>query len=278
MSNKIKSLSQLEKLDYNSLSKYRSQIVSSTLSMDKIKELFPYPKILFTSQEINKMTVQEREAFKKEHRERKEAVDRKRKKMYDDQFVGIPIDWINRRLSQLYKEIPKKVKYKRQLDLLAKAKASAISAKHKNLIDFYTYQIETSSEDDVLSIIKYKFPALWYLGAKQFVSKIIRALGGKRYYKSGNKVSGSVYYELTNRDRIRVSDHELPETDYRHNKRLLGISGNWIELVLDHPKPFSELQKEVLKKIYDEIGESEETEDYIKETEQIISKIAQMRL
>ncbi len=39
MSNKIKSLSQLEKLDYNSLSKYRSQILSGITPMDKIERL-----------------------------------------------------------------------------------------------------------------------------------------------------------------------------------------------------------------------------------------------
>jgi hypothetical protein len=148
-------------------------------------------------------------------------------------------------------------RFEKYLLLLEEAKASSISNKNKKEIDWAIDGIKEGKDfmgNDANEIVRYKLPKLWYMGAKQYVSGIIRRLGGSRYHKSGKDVSGSVYYKLPNGDSIRLSDHELPETETRKHNRSIGIGGDWIEFVLDNPKPFSELKTEILERLLEDIG------------------------
>lgn len=117
---------------------------------------------------------------------------------------------------------------------------------------------------------------MWYLGAKQFVTNIVKHLGGTKYHKSQKDVTGSVYYNLPNTDSVRISDHHLPDTETRAAKRQAGIGGKWIEIVLDEPKPFSILKEEVLQTLIDGIGTGDMTNIFKKETEGLTKAINNM--
>lgn len=84
--------------------------------------------------------------------------------------------------------------------------------------------------------------AAWYTGAKQYACRIIRKAGGKRYRKSGKSVAGSVYYELQNGRTIRISDHQLPQTEQRQYNSEMGIGGKWWQVVLDSAVPMAEVE------------------------------------
>ena len=260
-----KSQQELEKMSYAELSDFRSQITKNTKSRFEIAQTLPYPKSLndLSYQEIQSMTKEEKERFKSEYQNRKQEIVKKREEEYQKQFIKTSIDWIDSRLSALYDELPNEIKYKEVLDYLREAKASAISISHKKMIDYYISEIINGK--DVANIIRYELPAIWYMGAKQFVSTLIKKLGGKRYHKSEKTVRGSVYYKLPNHKSIRISDHELPDTELRQYNNSIGIGGSWIEIVLSHPKKFSELKIEVLKLIDEQIGEAEQIKADIKE-------------
>lgn len=162
-------------------------------------------------------------------------------------------------------------KFKGEIALLEEAKQSAISVGHKERIEQgIKYLLEGTQE----SYGYYSVGKLWYLGAKQYASRIIVGLGGERYHKSGKTVSGSVYYELPNAVKVRISDHELPNSDARQEKRDMGIGGDWLEIVLDNPMPFSKLKTFVL----DEIASSMDEDDLTEAEEiELFDKITQLR-
>lgn len=83
---------------------------------------------------------------------------------------------------------------------------------------------------------------LWYASAIQYVSKRLAKAGGKRYYKSERNLAGSIYYQFPNNQKVRISDHELPDSERREYNRSIGIGGNWHELVLDQTFTFDELE------------------------------------
>lgn len=75
----------------------------------------------------------------------------------------------------------------------------------------------------------------WYPGAAAYAAKSIRKYGGKRDHTSGRSgARGSIYYTMPNGSRIRISDHELPNTPERVYNRSIGIQGKWEEIVLDN--------------------------------------------
>src|SRR5574343_602186 len=155
---------------------------------------------------------------------------------------------------------PNLLKYKETISFLEEAQKSAISSSHKYEIEIVIKKIKAN--DDVRNILD-KVPHIWYYGAKQYASSLIRRLGGKKYYKSNKDVSGSVYYELPNIQKIRLTDHELPSSDRRDYNRAMGLSGEWIEIILDEPMPFKKLKTKILKIIKDNLRDdtvfSEET-------------------
>jgi hypothetical protein len=158
---------------------------------------------------------------------------------------------------------------------LEEAKQTAISNEHKKEIEEAITRLKEGKYSK-------EFSKLWYMGAKQFVSNIIRSLGGTRYHKSGEDVSGSVYYNiLPTLFRVRISGHELPETETRSYNRSLGISGDWLELILNQPKSFSELKAEVLSRLVDYaetlIWELEGDNYHKREVEKIKTRIEEMQ-
>ena len=78
----------------------------------------------------------------------------------------------------------------------------------------------------------------WYPGAAQYVIKQLKRAGAVRTHTSGkSSARGSVYYEIespTGKEVVRVSDHELPDTDERVFNRGQGRGGQWHEVILDH--------------------------------------------
>lgn len=182
---------------------------------------------------------------------------------------------LDRKLSQLKEQLanaenPNVAIYKDELMMLKEAEKSAISQAHKDKINSLIYRIEENGRFDYDSMA-----TAWYMGAKQYVTNIVKKLGGKKYHKSEKNVSGSVYYNLPNMESVRISDHELPETETRIANRQAGWAGKWIEIVLDTPKPFSELKKEVLETIAEQIGYDDK--DYnAKETQEVKVKIEKM--
>jgi hypothetical protein len=81
----------------------------------------------------------------------------------------------------------------------------------------------------------------WYAGAKNYVMKKLRSLGGKRYHKSGSDISGSVYYEMPGGQKIRLSDHVLPQTE----ERAMRGTTSWDEIVLDNIITLSQIDEKL---------------------------------
>lgn len=180
---------------------------------------------------------------------------------------------VRNKLNEAYRMMPATEKYKKELAFLYEAKKTAISNIHKQKIQDAINAIEQGSGMAALETIKYKLHQLWYMGAKPFVMQLIKNIGGVRYHKSGSNISGSVYYDLPNMDKIRISDHELPDTEMRRHNRSQGIGGDWIEIVLSEPKVFAELRDEVLGIIEERLGTTGVSSHYLEETEKIKNRI-----
>jgi hypothetical protein len=140
---------------------------------------------------------------------------------------------------------PREDAYAEILFCLRESLKSAISKPHKEEIERQIDNI-LSGNETYMSQIK----AAWYAGAKQFVSKLILKIGGKKIHKSGKDVRGSVYYMLPNKEEVRISDHQLPMTERRRENQSRGV-GVWeLDFVLEM-KSFSKLKKEILTDILD---------------------------
>jgi hypothetical protein len=68
----------------------------------------------------------------------------------------------------------------------------------------------------------------------------------------------------------------LPETDTRKHNHSIGIGGDWIEFVLDNPKPFVELKTEILERLLEDIGTNGTAKHYEEDTAKIKEKIETM--
>ena len=154
-----------------------------------------------------------------------------------------------KRYNQIYNNQSNSEKYKNEIALLDEAYEHAEDSNKKS-IESTISQIEYG--DDPNKTIKDNLNKEWYKGALPFVHKTITELGGHQYHKSENDASGSVYYELPNGEKLRISDHELPDTEERRENREKGIGGGWIDHVLDKPKPFVEIKKQITDSITNE--------------------------
>lgn len=169
-------------------------------------------------------------------------------------------------------ENPNIQRHKKNLSMLEEASRSAISSSHKEKINKVISAILNDGQWNYDDISR-----AWYLGAKQFVTGIVKRLGGKLYHKSEKNATGSVYYNLPNTESVRISDHELPETETRMANREKGWGGKWIEIVLDNPVPFSDLKKEVLEKLKEQIGTGDGgREVFLNQTNEIKEKIEKL--
>lgn len=224
----------------SSSNKYNYYTISEVIDDGGLKKYFK-SQVAIVQQAIKDLKEEQREAEEK-------------LSQYRDQIKNI--------------ENPYLVRYKEELLCLSQAQGSAISATHKSAIQEMINSIKNGSFD------YRKYPGLWYTGAKQYVSNIIKRLGGKRYHKSGKSVSGSVYYNLPNRDSVRLTDHELPDTEQRRHNNSVGIGGDWIEVILVTPRPFAELKEDVLYTIETGLSKKELLED---ETNSIKQNIAKLR-
>lgn len=268
---------QWEQLPYEELYKYRSTLYSLYFqALKEFEDANPEPlKRGGKSQtEWKKLTPAEREPLAAAYvawiADRKAYVN----------LQAPEFEEVSEKLNTMYRAIPNTEKYAKPIALLKEAQSVAISNVHKERIEQYIADLSSQNERiDRGDIVAYKLPQLWYMGAKQYVTGLIKKLGGKRYHKSGNTVAGSVYYELPNTDKVRISDHELPATEQREYNRSVGIGGNWINLVLDEPKPFAEVKQDVLEAIEFKIGKTSNiAQHYKSEQEQILKKAQEIAM
>jgi len=136
-----------------------------------------------------------------------------------------------------YYNMPQPVVNTRYIPMLEEMQQHAISESHKK----HFASVIRDLKNGVEPIWNEK--SVWYTGAKQYVSNFVRNLGGKKYHKSSKDVSGSVYYELPDGKTVRISDHELPETEVRILKRENDIGGWNFEIVLDTIKTKAEINE-----------------------------------
>ena len=262
-----KSLQEIEKMSYSEFGKYFYGQVWN--------EWNNYIKAYKTQNPFNENSLPTGSENKKRRKALRDEYDKKAQEYANDKTDNM-FHIVGEKLNEAYHKMPNSEKYKDELQFLNEAKNSAISESHKKQIQAAIDTIESGKNifgESASDIIKYQLQKLWYMGAKQFVSNLIVKIGGKRYHKSEKDVSGSVYYDLPNTDRIRLSDHELPETEQRLYNRSIGVAGNWIEIVLDKPMPFSKLKEETLEHIEQNIGDEDLSKHYPEETDDLKKKI-----
>jgi hypothetical protein len=134
-------------------------------------------------------------------------------------------------------DMPKPVVNTRYIPMLEEMQQHAISETHKKHFESVIRDLKIGLEP------AWNEKAVWYTGAKQYVANFVRNLGGKKYHKSSKDVSGSVYYELPDGKTVRISDHELPETEVRILKRENDLGGWNFEIVLDTIKTKAEINE-----------------------------------
>jgi hypothetical protein len=87
---------------------------------------------------------------------------------------------------------------------------------------------------------------IYFYIAKKYYDKILLKDGWKLHYKS----KSSIYY-IKNDDIIRISDHELPDTEQRRYNSKMGVyNGSNIEIIVDDiysPKELSNILTDELK-------------------------------
>lgn len=245
-SNEI-AMDQIKLMTYNELSKHRIELEKLWGSLySDFKKYEPISLSSVDGKRVAKYSSQERTEFKKNYQALKDKYFETVEKIKFQRMKVTPEYWktISDELDRLYDNIDNSVKYATELSYLNDALGWAISSQHKKQIQYAIAGIKNGSDifgNNVFEIIKYNLSKLWYMGAKQFVSNMIRKAGGRLTHKSEPTVAGSVYYTMPNDAQIRISDHLLPNTDRRIKMREQGIGENWVNIVLDEPMSRDEL-------------------------------------
>lgn len=148
--------------------------------------------------------------------------------------------------------------------------AGYIGQKYKT--SFYIPRI---SAEEISSIPNYRDLGLSYEPVLKEIGEILKKDGWERYHKSGNRIGDSSSYYEKDGQTIRLSNHELPNTEERRYKTETGQRRGWdyeyVPTQRDLVELYAAKDKKELKKLIDEkIGFSDEVENQSDEYERIV--------